>query len=113
MIFIIRIDDEIKPMMKIPKKHMEDMNEYVKFFEDNREKWYNSDELSNIFMAANTSQIRQIINYLRVKLHQPIISNNRGYKYTTNSKKLKEYYKRLQYRALTQLSAAKAIKKLI
>lgn len=116
MIVIIKLDDKIMPKRKLRKDIYLCIDEIVDFFKNNKDRWMTADDLrmslscltDTLIMSSST--IRQIINYLRVEMKQPIIASRKGYKYTNNKEELCKYHKLLLHRAMTVISAAKAIK---
>jgi hypothetical protein len=111
MIIVFKINDKINPVGKCAKIYIENMDYYIDFFNRNQNKWFKSNRLVEIWDVNSSSTVRTIINYLRLNYNLTIISSNNGYKLSNNKKEIKEYIKRLNYRALTQLSASKGIEK--
>lgn len=116
MLVVFKLNDKVKIKNNLRKDLLENI-EYIKsFFIKYQNVWFNSTQLiefmavGNIKPIKNSSQIRTIINYLRVEMNLPIISSHKGYKYSTSKIELQEYYEQLRYRALCILSASKSIK---
>jgi hypothetical protein len=67
---------------------------------------------SNLELIVGFSSARLYINKLRC-MGLPIVSNHKGYKYSTSQEEIVECYRRLRNRALIALTAANTMKKFI
>lgn len=100
---IIELTKNKYSKIKIGKNNLESMRE---FFIENREIWYNSNDLT---MLLGIKNVRPIINKLR-NSGEPIISSHKGYKYSLYKDDIKDCYYKLRLRALIALTAARKLK---
>ena len=79
----------------------------TEFFVENKDKWYNANELQVVLKYEN---IRMLVNRLRADGLSIVSDTRKGYKYTENKDEINECYKKLRQRCLIALTAAKQMK---
>jgi len=103
---IIEITKDKMTAIKINKDVYE---QFAMWFLNHTEEWVKREELENYIGISN---VRAYINKLRCDGFT-IISNNTGYCFTTNKDEIKKCYDKLRNRALTALTAARKMKKML
>jgi hypothetical protein len=111
MLIVLKLNEKIEPKSKLSDNILKHIRVYKNFFESSSGIWYKGSDLKEYFGFKSVSEIRQLINYLRLNENMSIISSGKlGYKHTKDIIEIEDYYEKLQHRALTILSVAKSIK---